>query len=211
MTSIVLRPEANYTKVHLLHLLRSSWFVLVFVALALCIGCVAVVNATLMASYLLLSPAVELRQDGIQILRAAPALVAGPLSMLGLLAAWFLITNLWYRNLWYEMAEDELRVHQGILRRTVQKVAFRDITQVSIEQGAIQERYGIGSVVVHFASTRSPAIREIEMVGLKNPQAVCERMRALTAEPFLAEPTDRAAGNPEQGENGSVGVGALSR
>src|SRR3990170_4023248 len=157
MTSIVLRPEANYTKVHLLHLLRSSWFVLVFVALALCIGCVAVVNATLMASYLLLSPAVELRQDGIQILRAAPALVAGPLSMLGLLAAWFLITNLWYRNLWYEMAEDELRVHQGILRRTVQKVAFR----------------------------------EIEMVGLKNPQAVCERMRALTAEPFLAEPTDR--------------------
>jgi len=99
----------------------------------------------------------------------------GVVSGAGLVLA--LILLLWmpkrrYRAWAYRMDEDELRIHSGLLVRSATIVPFGRVQHTDIVRGPIERRYGLASLVLHTAGTRSAATH---LPGLDAEEA--ERMR----------------------------------
>jgi membrane protein YdbS with pleckstrin-like domain len=109
------------------------------------------------------------------IVRAETELPAGLFSGAAVLLAVILI--LWmpkrrYRAWAYRMDEDELRIHSGLLVRSATIIPFGRVQHTDIVRGPIERRYGLASLVLHTAGTRSAATR---LPGLDAEEA--ERMR----------------------------------
>ena len=77
-----------------------------------------------------------------------------------------------YRAWAYRMDEDELRIASGVLVRSDTIVPFGRVQHIDIVRGPLQRRYGLGSLVLHTAGTRSAAML---LPGLALGEA--ERMR----------------------------------
>lgn len=77
-----------------------------------------------------------------------------------------------YRAWAWRMDEDELRIASGLLVRSEAIVPFGRVQHIDILRGPLQRRYGLGSLVLHTAGTRSAAIL---LPGLAIGEA--ERMR----------------------------------
>ena len=77
-----------------------------------------------------------------------------------------------YRAWGYRMDEDELRIASGLLVRSDAIVPFGRVQHIDIVRGPLQRRYGLGTLVLHTAGTRSAAIM---LPGLESGEA--ERMR----------------------------------
>ena len=77
-----------------------------------------------------------------------------------------------YRSWAWRMDEDELRIASGLLVRSDAVVPFGRVQHIDIVRGPLQRHYGLGSLVLHTAGTRSAAIL---LPGLEQSEA--ERMR----------------------------------
>ncbi|HYJ29732.1 MAG TPA: PH domain-containing protein [Allosphingosinicella sp.] len=77
-----------------------------------------------------------------------------------------------YRAWAWRMDEDELRIASGVLVRSDTIVPFGRVQHIDILRGPLQRHYGLGSLVLHTAGTRSAAIL---LPGLEVAEA--ERMR----------------------------------
>lgn len=62
-----------------------------------------------------------------------------------------------YRAWAYRMDEDELRIHSGLMVRSSTIVPFGRVQHIDIVRGPLQRRYGLASLVLHTAGTRSAA------------------------------------------------------
>ena len=98
-------------------------------------------------------------------------LVAGGAALLGG-AVVLLLPGRRYRSWAWRMDEDELRIGSGVLVRSDTVVPFGRVQHIDIVRGPLQRRYGLGSLVLHTAGTRSAAIL---LPGLEIGEA--ERMR----------------------------------
>ena len=98
-------------------------------------------------------------------------LVTGAAAGLGLLIA-LLLPQRRYRAWAWRMDEDELRIASGLLVRSDGIVPFGRVQHIDIVRGPLQRHYGLGSLVLHTAGTRSAAIL---LPGLEIGEA--ERMR----------------------------------
>lgn len=93
--------------------------------------------------------------------RAPGFMPAGITSVVvaGLLAAWVtLIPRRRYLSWGFAMEEDELHVEHGVLTRTRTAVPFGRVQHIDVQQGPIERRYGVGTLVLHTAGTRSSAV-----------------------------------------------------
>ena len=109
------------------------------------------------------------------IVRAETELPAGLFSGPAIMLALVLI--LWmprrrYRAWAYRMDEDELRIHSGLLVRSAAIVPFGRVQHTDIVRGPLQRQFGLASLVLHTAGTRSAATL---LPGLDAEEA--ERMR----------------------------------
>lgn len=77
-----------------------------------------------------------------------------------------------YRAWAWRVDEDELRISSGLLVRSDAIVPFGRVQHIDILRGPLQRRYGLGSLVLHTAGTRSAAIL---LPGLEAGEA--ERIR----------------------------------
>ena len=77
-----------------------------------------------------------------------------------------------YRAWAWRMDEEELRIASGVLVRSDTIVPFGRVQHIDILRGPLQRRYGLGSLVLHTAGTRSAAT---VLPGLDIAEA--ERMR----------------------------------
>lgn len=77
-----------------------------------------------------------------------------------------------YRSWAWRMEEDELRIASGVLVRSDAVVPFGRVQHIDIVRGPLQRRYGLGSLVLHTAGTRSAAVL---LPGLEASEA--ERIR----------------------------------
>lgn len=77
-----------------------------------------------------------------------------------------------YRAWGYEETGDELAVQQGIWVRSRTIVPFGRVQHIDVSQGPIERRFGVGTLTLHTAGTRSSAVA---LPGLDLDQA--ERMR----------------------------------
>lgn len=99
----------------------------------------------------------------------------GSIAALALIASSFLIFFLparRYRAWGYEATADELHVQQGIWFKSRTIVPFGRVQHIDVSQGPIERRYGIGTLILHTAGTRSSAVA---LPGLDLAQA--EEMR----------------------------------
>jgi hypothetical protein len=97
--------------------------------------------------------------------------VAGGLSALALILGLMLPAGR-YRAWAWRMDEDELRIASGMMVRSDTIVPFGRVQHIDIVRGPLQRSYGLGSLVLHTAGTRSAAML---LPGLEIGEA--ERMR----------------------------------
>lgn len=76
-----------------------------------------------------------------------------------LLGAWaILMPRRRYRSWGYEVAEDELHIRHGLWTRTRTAVPFGRVQHIDVTQGPLERRFGLGTLVLHTAGTRSGAV-----------------------------------------------------
>jgi hypothetical protein len=92
-----------------------------------------------------------------------------------LLGLWaILVPGRRYRSWGYEMAEDELHIQHGLWTRVRTVVPFGRVQHIDVTQGPLERRFGLGTLVLHTAGTRSSAVH---LPGLQHEDA--GRMRDL--------------------------------
>jgi hypothetical protein len=77
-----------------------------------------------------------------------------------------------YRAWAWRMDEDELRIASGVMIRSDTIVPFGRVQHIDVLRGPLQRTYGLASMVLHTAGTRSAAVL---LPGLEAEEA--ERMR----------------------------------
>jgi hypothetical protein len=92
-----------------------------------------------------------------------------------LLGTWaILVPKRRYLSWGYEVAEDELHIRHGLWTRARTMVPFGRVQHIDVTQGPLERRFGVGTLILHTAGTRSSAV---SLPGLGHGEA--ERMRDL--------------------------------
>ena len=86
-----------------------------------------------------------------------------------LLAFWaILVPARRYRSWGYDMAEDELHIQHGLWTRARTVVPFGRVQHIDVTQGPLERRFGLGTLTLHTAGTRSSAV---DLPGLAHEEA----------------------------------------
>jgi membrane protein YdbS with pleckstrin-like domain len=94
-------------------------------------------------------------------------LVSGAAAIL--LLGWaILIPRRRYRSWGYFMTEDELHIQHGLWTRTRTMVPFGRVQHIDVAQGPIERAFGVGTLILHTAGTRSSAV---DLPGLEFGEA----------------------------------------
>ena len=124
-----------------------------------------VLGALLIAAFVSLGPEVGVEaiwwslaiSQGINVLWVVPAiLLMGP----------------YYRSLRYEIHEEQVIMHVGIMTRSVKYVPFRTVTNMTVNRGPLDRAFGIGSLEIQTAGISGTTQAEQNLVGLEDPEAV---------------------------------------
>ena len=63
-----------------------------------------------------------------------------------------------YRSWSYRFDEDELHIRSGLWTRVHTIVPFGRVQHIDVAQGPIERRFGVGTLILHTAGTRSSAV-----------------------------------------------------
>jgi membrane protein YdbS with pleckstrin-like domain len=106
----------------------------------------------------------------LNVLRETPVpfgLVSGAAAIL--LLGWVvLVPRRRYRSWGYFMTEDELHIQHGLWTRTRTMVPFGRVQHIDVAQGPIERAFGVGTLILHTAGTRSSAV---DLPGLEFGEA----------------------------------------
>jgi uncharacterized membrane protein YdbT with pleckstrin-like domain len=108
-----------------------------------------------------------------------PGITLGAITVMGtvfLNLAWWAPVMLWcgpyYRSLSYEICEDEVIVHAGVLTRTVKHVPYRTVTNITVKRGLVDRWLGMGTLEIQTAGMSGTTGVEQVLAGLENAQEV---------------------------------------
>ncbi len=88
------------------------------------------------------------------------------------------IAWLWIRNLAYQVSDDEVIIHKGILTKVDQNIPFRMITDFRLHRSLYDRWLHIGSIDVQTAGqTQSPTGYEGRIAGQPHPEQLHEELR----------------------------------
>ncbi|MFO7743249.1 MAG: PH domain-containing protein [Anaerolineae bacterium] len=94
---------------------------------------------------------------------------------LGLNVLWgvpaVLLMGPYYRSLRYEIHEDQVIMHVGVITRSVKYVPFRTVTNMAVKRDPLDRLFGIGSLQIQTAGISGSTQAEQHLVGLEDPQA----------------------------------------
>lgn len=88
-----------------------------------------------------------------------------------------------YRSWGYRMEADELHIQRGVWTRFRTIVPFGRVQHIDVAQGPIERRFGLGTLILHTAGTRSSAVA---LPGLAFEEA--GRMRDAIRERIRQDP-----------------------
>ena len=83
-----------------------------------------------------------------------------------------LLSGPYYRSLRYEICEDEVIVHAGILTRSVKHVPYRTVTNLTVRRGVLDRWLGLGSLDIQTAGISGTNKAEQSLVGVENADEV---------------------------------------
>lgn len=103
-------------------------------------------------------------------------LVPGAVALLGLVGI-ALLPGRRYRAWGYRESSDELFVKHGLFKRVLTVIPFGRVQHIDISQGPVERRYGLGTLSLHTAGTRSA---DVSLPGLthEDAEAMRDRIRA---------------------------------
>ncbi len=88
----------------------------------------------------------------------------------------FALVPRYYRSISYELTDEEVRVHKGIITQTVQTVPYRTVTNVELKRGPFSRRLGLGDVHVQTAGYSQQAAAEATLSGLADYEEVSQQV-----------------------------------
>jgi membrane protein YdbS with pleckstrin-like domain len=95
---------------------------------------------------------------------------AAVVALIGGLLAWWLPAASW-RNWRFELADEALELHHGVLTRTYSAIPYGRVQYIDIKQGPVERLLGLASLVVHTAAAASdshlPGIAAADAEGLR--------------------------------------------
>ncbi|MFP3896636.1 MAG: PH domain-containing protein [Anaerolineales bacterium] len=115
----------------------------------------------------------------------------------------------YYRSLEYELLDDEVVVHKGVITKTVDMVPYSMITNISIKRGPLDRWMGIGGLAIHTAGYSQTSAAEASLVGLEEYETIHERIRSAVHE-YRTGRTEPAVGGADTLEQVSA-TGLLAR
>jgi len=83
-----------------------------------------------------------------------------------------LLMGPYYRSLRYEIHEEQVIMHVGIITRSVKYVPFRTVTNMTVKRDPLDRAFGIGSLEIQTAGISGTSQAEQNLVGLEDPEAV---------------------------------------
>lgn len=78
----------------------------------------------------------------------------------------------YYRSLRYEIHEEQVIMHVGVITRSVKYVPFRTVTNMTVKRDPLDRFFGIGSLQIQTAGISGSTQAEQHLVGLKDPEEV---------------------------------------
>jgi putative membrane protein len=100
----------------------------------------------------------------------------------GLNGLWWLPMMIWCgfyaRSLRYEIGEEQVIVHQGVLTRAVKHVPYRTITNLTVRRGVLDRWLGLGTLDIQTAGMSGTHQPEQSLAGLVDADEVYERVVA---------------------------------
>jgi hypothetical protein len=121
-------------------------------------------------------------------------------NMLWLIPVLILISA-YYHSLEYELLEDEVVVHKGIITKTVGTVPYNMITNIAIKRGPVDRLLDLGGLELHTAGySGQNSGPEARLVGLMDYEELQQRIRAAAREhrPGTPRPGTEAAEGLEE-------------
>ena len=102
------------------------------------------------------------------------------------MAPTFLFLPLYFKSIHYEIGEDEIVAHQGILTQSVKTIPYRTITDLEVKRDLLDRGLlNLGSLDVQTAGQSAQSGAEVRVVGLTNwselRAEIVERLRAYRA------------------------------
>ncbi|MGM0400234.1 MAG: PH domain-containing protein [Chloroflexota bacterium] len=88
----------------------------------------------------------------------------------------------YYRSLEYELSNDEVIVHKGVITKTVDVVPYNMITNISIKRGPVDRWLGLGSLAIHTAGYSQSSAAEASLVGLGEYEDIHKRILSAVRE-----------------------------
>jgi membrane protein YdbS with pleckstrin-like domain len=85
---------------------------------------------------------------------------------------------LYYRSLRYEIYEDEIVVHAGVITKSVKHVPFRTVTNLKVTRGPFDRLLGLGTLAVQTAGASGTTSAEESLAGLVDVQVVYDKVAA---------------------------------
>ncbi len=127
-------------------------------------------------------------------------------------AAASLLVIPYYNSLRYEIHDDEVIVHVGIITKSVKHVPYRTVTNIMVNRGILDRLFGLGTLNIQTAGMSGQTDAEEALVGLPNVQEVYDlvatelrRFRAgMSPTGADADPTQPAAASPQSGELAAI-------
>ena len=107
-----------------------------------------------------------------------PAVIVGlPLTIIGVGFFIIIASYLNVKNTDYVVTDEGLYVKKGILSRSVQKIGFDKVQNISFSQGILGTQFGYGNIEV---STAGGSGVEMRFRSIKEPKKVQETINSLT-------------------------------
>lgn len=99
------------------------------------------------------------------------------LNILWILPSIMLI-NRYYHSLHYELHEDEVIMHVGVITKTVKHVPFRTVTNIKVKRGPFDRIFGLGTIDIQTAGRSGESGAEESLVGLIDVRTVYKHIAA---------------------------------
>lgn len=98
----------------------------------------------------------------------------------GVNALWFIpamvVIPFYYRTLRFEIQDDEVIVHAGLVTRSVKHVPYRTVTNLKVTRGPFDRMFGLGTLAIQTAGMSGQTGAEESLVGLNDVQSIYEKV-----------------------------------
>jgi membrane protein YdbS with pleckstrin-like domain len=108
-----------------------------------------------------------------------PFVLFGGLTLVGIPYLSFTIHKKTYQKTEYRFFPDRLEYYEGFLTVEEKNIPLANVTEVNLRKGALQSKYGLGTVILSTPATMSGTRAGIRIADIENPDEVYQSVKRL--------------------------------